>query len=203
MKRAAFVLFLLSVSPRAQAQVVVTMTPEMIASAIASGANAKKDIGLYPLQERSGFGNGPLVGFFTTPFSRVARASYDAKRTYKPFTQADVTAEMVAPELHIYGTSTVSDGTIVNVEAIVVMPRKSKDPSNAIQPSKSDLIADEYKNRMGWTGKGRSMMAVFPLTVLSEDNEAHVVFDGRLPGTSMVKGLCSDCAVPFKLKDVR
>ena len=110
---------------------------------------------------------------------------------------------MVAPELQIYGMSTVNDRTIVNVEAIVVMPRKSKDPSDAIQPTRPDVVTDEHKNRMGWIGKGRSMIAVFPLTVLVEENDAHVVFDGRLPGSSMVKGFCGDCAIPFKLKDVR
>src|SRR2546422_8883192 len=167
MIRTALVLFCVLLAVSTDAQVVVNMTPETIESAIAYGLSAKKDVGLYTLQERSGWGNGPIVGFFTTPFSRVASAAYDAKRKYKTFTRADVTADLIAPELHVYGTSTVNGGDVVNVDAIVVTLRKSKGPADVIQPTRSSVITDEYKNRMGWTGKGRSMMAVFPLAVLT------------------------------------
>ena len=46
---------------------------------------------------------------------------------------------------------------------------------------------------------GKSVLAVFPLDVLSEQNEIHIVFDQRI--TSGATG-CDDCSMRFKLSGV-
>jgi hypothetical protein len=48
-------------------------------------------------------------------------------------------------------------------------------------------------------------MAVFPLSVLSEDNEVHVIYDREVTmGTNAAGGRhCEDCHAAFNLKGVR
>src|SRR5712692_3213182 len=81
------------------AQIVTEMTPERIKEAISS----EKATGCYELHKQSLTGR-VVVGCFTTPFSRVVAAAQNAKRKYKPFTEADVTPELIAAgELHVHG----------------------------------------------------------------------------------------------------
>lgn len=184
----------------AQAQVVTEMTPALVQEAIDRGGQ-----GTYKLQERSGWGNGPVIGYFTTPYSRVALAAAAARKCYKTFTSADVTPEMLLPELHVYAVSQAIEGkmnAIANVEAVVIMPYKSKERPAAVQPIRTTELTEEYRNLMGAVASGRSLLAIFPLSVLDEKNELRVVFDRYVPGSSAVKG-CADCGVRFKLEKVR
>lgn len=189
----------LGLAVHAEAQVVTQMTPALIQEAINKGGD-----GTYKLQERSGWGNGPVLGYFTTPYSRVALAAASARKRYKPFTAVDVTPDMLLPELHVYAVSQAVEGTsaIANVEAVVVMPYKSKDRSRAVQPIRTTELTEEYKNLMGAVANGRSILAVFPLSVLDEKNELRVVFDRGVPGSAALKG-CADCGLRFKLEKVR
>lgn len=201
MKVTGWVLMLVLSFPLfAQAQVVTEVTPVLIQEAIDGGAP-----GMYRLQESSGWGNEPLLGYFTTPYSRVALAAAAARKRYKTFTPADVTPEMLAPELHVYAVSRAIEGrmnAIANVEAVVVMPYKSKDRSAVVQPTSTTELTEEYQNLMGAVASGRSILAVFPLSVLDEKNEIRVVFDRYVPGSTLLKG-CTDCGVRFKLDKVR
>lgn len=91
----------------------------------------------YRIQEKARWSWPPLIGYYTTPFLRVALAANTAKKHYKPFTEADVTAEMLAPEIQVYASSQPVQGTVIaNVETIVLMPKKSKDRSQGIQPTR-------------------------------------------------------------------
>jgi len=112
---------------------------------------------------------------------------------------------MLRPELHVYAKSQAIYGNknrIANVEAVVMMPYQSKDPSAAIQRARTEEVAEEYWNLMGAAAKGRRMMAVFPLSVLNERNEIRVVFDRHVPGSSSIKG-CTECGVRIDLDKVR
>ncbi len=57
---------LLGFAVHVHAQVVTEMTPELVQEAIAKGGS-----GIYKLQERTIWGDGPVIGYFTTPYSRV------------------------------------------------------------------------------------------------------------------------------------
>jgi hypothetical protein len=194
------IVVLLGFAVCAQAQIVTDMTPELIQEAIAKGGS-----GLYKLQERTIWGNGPELGYFTTPYSRVALAAALARTHNKPFTPADVTPDMLRPELHVYAVSQAVYGNkneIANVKAVVVMPYKGKDPSAVTEPTRTEEVTGEYWSLMGAAAKGRRMMAVFPLVVVNETNELRVVFDRYVPGSSSIKG-CTDCGVRFELEKVR
>ncbi len=194
----------------ASAQLVSDMTPERIKEAIALGHNSKEAgrfLSSYVLQKRSGWGNGPRVGSFTTPYSRVVLAARAAQRKYKTLTAADVTPEMIAPEIHVYAMSQVENDSqkrpqIISVEAIVLMPENGKDRSQAVQPTKTQDATDEYKNLFGAAFEGKSMSAVFPMDAFREGMDLRVIYDGRVSGSSAVSG-CQDCGVPIKLDKIR
>lgn len=193
-------LVLLAAAP-AGAQVVTDMTPELVRQAIAD----EKNPGCYSFGGGSGWGvtQGGAYGCFTTPYSRVARAAQDARKTYKPFTEADVTADMIAPEVRVHAfarnNAQKRGPRIINVEAVVFMPEGSKDRAAAILPATSATMTDEFKNGFGATFEGRSVTATFPLSVLDARNEIRVVFDSGVCGIKQAK----DCGTKLKLDKVR
>ncbi len=78
-----------------------------------------------------------MIAVHTTPFLRVALAANVAKKRYQRFTEADVTPEMIAPEIHVYATSQALEGAaIANVVTVVLLPYKSKDRDRAVQPTR-------------------------------------------------------------------
>jgi len=171
--------------------------------AVAFGLKAR-EVDLYRLQAPARFSWPPVIGGFTTPFLRVALAANAAKRKYKTFGAGDVTPDLLAPEVEIIASAQAAGGTAVaNVEAIVVLPKGVKDPSKAIQPIRTRTLDAEFKNLLGFKTDGRGMIAVFPLTILSEDNEVRIVFDKRIPDAHGSADFCDDCSAPIKLKDVR
>lgn len=182
---------------QAEAQIVAEMTPEKVREALAQ----EKGETCFPLKTDTPMGmSSTYLGCYTTPFSRVAQAAQAAKKKYKAFTEADVTPEMIAPHLEVLAPSLDRVGNRAgraNVEAVVIMPKKSKDRAAAIQPLKSEEMTSEYKNLMGATFEGRGMRAVFPLSVLSDANEVHVVFDEKACIVGGWNKLVEDC--PAKL----
>ena len=176
------------------------MTPELAQEAIITGAS-----GFYRLQERTIWGDGPVLGYFTTPYSSVALAAALDRKRDTPFTPADVTPDMLRPELHVYATSQAVYGNknrIANVKTVAVRPYQSKDRTAALQPARTEAGTDDVWNLMGAPANGRKMMAVFPLSALNEANEIRVVFDRHVPGSSEIKG-CTDCGARFSLDKVR
>src|SRR6266852_2889069 len=94
----------LAIVGTAEAQVVHDMTPDRIREAIELGTKSK-ELSPYRIQEKARWSWPPLIAVYTTPFLRVALAANAAKRQYHAFTEADVTPEMTAPEIHVYATS--------------------------------------------------------------------------------------------------
>lgn len=136
-------------------RVVTEMTPPLVAEAITAGE--KGDVADGVITKSSGWSWGSIhIATFSTPYMRVAMAARQAKKAYRKFTAADVTPEMIAPELHVYawpqvngadkpqrdpiGGNAIYDSSPVggvNVTAIVITPRKGKQESkmaNAIHP---------------------------------------------------------------------
>jgi len=148
------------------------MTPALVAEALRTQGN-----GFYPVPESGDTLGISPVTYVTTPFSRVMAARFMAERVYKSFSAADVTPEMIAPELHVYAQPIPSGATAINVDAVVITPRGSKDRSAAIHPIRAQPLPTEFKNLLGATVDGRGLMAVFPIEVLTPDNEVRVVYD--------------------------
>lgn len=62
--------------------------------------------------------------------------------------------------------------------------------------------SSNYQNMLGATFEARGIVASFPLSVLSEANEVRIVYDGK--GCADWKNkLSEECAIGFKLKDVK
>jgi hypothetical protein len=88
-------------------------------------------------------------------FLRVALAANAAKKQYRVFTEANVTPEMIAPEIQIYASSQSLGGTaIANVQTIVVLPHNSKDSNRAVHPTRMNEASEEYKNYKNLFGFG-------------------------------------------------
>jgi hypothetical protein len=87
-------LFLAMGHAQAAQQVVVAMTPESIDEAIQLAADEKatvKFLDAYVVQTRAGWGHGPLIGSFSTPFARVVQAALAARKRGSSFATAEVT----------------------------------------------------------------------------------------------------------------
>jgi hypothetical protein len=182
---------------RAEAQVVTEMTPARIQEAIAD----KKADGCYDLKK--GF------ACFTTPYSRVAFAAQEAKKKYEPFTELQVTPEMVAPVVEVFALPQPSFimgsgrvGQPIGVKRIVVMPAKGKDPSQVIQPAEQLDLDQRYSNLLGSSWEARGILARFPLAVVSVGNEVRVVYDGKGCADWHTKP-SEECVFRFDLKGVR
>lgn len=200
-------LFLCLLCPPVFAQSAGRPSAEQIARAITEGAKSKK---LSLPRLRTGGGaktmgiRGGTIAVYATPLDRVLAASYAAAQSYRPFTTADVTEEMIAPELHIYAYAMpIKDAPVIaNVVTVVVMPHDSKDRSRAIQPTRVTEMATTFRNLLGCSGEGTGRTAVFPLEVLSKDNAVHVVFDRDVPlgSDANANSSCTDCRARFELK---
>jgi hypothetical protein len=55
----------------------------------------------YVVQTRAGWGNGPRIGSFSTPFARVVQAALAARKKGNFARLPDVTPDLTAPELHV------------------------------------------------------------------------------------------------------
>ena len=196
--------FFIAIYSDSSAEVVTLMTKERIQEAIQHGQTEDFKIKHYRIQEKSAWGNGPITRYFTTPFSRVALAAKKAHEEYRPFTIDDVTEDMIKPTLHVYGTSRIQNGVLVSAKTIVIMPYKNEDLGKVEKPLAVKTIEQKFQNLFGATWEAQSLMAVFPISLLSESNEVHVVFDAELnTGSSVAKCCCKDCKMRFDLDKVR
>lgn len=194
----------------AQGRIIAEMTPALIDEAIKNGT--KGDVPSGQIVQSSGFSWGSIhIATFSTPYMRVAAAARQAKKEYKKFTAADVTAEMIAPELHVYAWPlglTENGPAAANVTALVITPKKGNEEeraAKAVHPTKFEDIPATFQNLFGAKADGVGRMGVFPLSALSEDNEVHVVYDKKAKiGNNAAGGRhCDDCHAGFNLKGVR
>lgn len=190
------VLVLLLAATPLRAQVVADMPPERIAEAIAFGSQAKKLE--YP-RVKGGRAECVLV----TPFMRVARAAFDAKRTYKAFTPGDATPDMLAANVDVVCPSqcvveacTRSFG-VATVQAVVITAKGGASPQ---QPISSEPIPEVYQNAFGVTDQASGLLATFPAAALQPGRELHVVFDKKV---SAKFSKCDDCKIDLKLDGLR
>jgi hypothetical protein len=195
---------LVTFNAEAQQHIVQEMTPERITEAITAGERNKVSTG--EMWESSGWAWGRAhIATFSTPFMRVAAAARQAKREYRKFNAADVTPEMIAPELHVYAWPKAA----IDVQAVVITPRKGgreEKEARSVHPERFVEIPMAFQNMFGAEFEGVGRMAVFPLSALSDDHEVHVVYSGSVVIGTNQRGpsvVCIDCKVGFNLSKVR
>jgi hypothetical protein len=145
-------LFLATGEAGAAQQVIVTMTPESVDEAIRLAADEKataRFLDVYVVQTRAGWGNGPLIGSFSTPFARVVQAALAAPKKGNSFAPADVRPDLTAPEVHVIAlaqAAATDDGMVATVLSVVLARRGSKDPADVIQPLKTTELTAQYQD---------------------------------------------------------
>ena len=138
-------------------RIASSLTDTDIAAAIDAGDISKH----YNLETPSRLTRMRL-GYFSTPFSRVAQAAFASKRRYKSFTKADITTDLLAPQLWIHAYPADDVVGLINVAAVVILPKKAKDITEAIHPIRTIEWNTEYQNLFGAKFEGRGLIAVFP-----------------------------------------
>jgi hypothetical protein len=189
-------------------QLVTTLAPADIDSAIqlADDEQAlRKFLDMYVIQLRAGWGTGPLIGVFTTPFSRVARAAAAARKNGEAFSASDVTADMAAPEVHVIATEqplAPGENELASIEAVFVAPQATRDTAGSMKPIKTSDLKSEYQRLYGLTFDKTGVVAVFPLEVVSRPSWIHVTFS-RVVRSSAAVSACKECAVPLPTAGIR
>src|SRR5215212_3943232 len=80
----------------AEGQVLARLTPEHVEEAIrlsADDAGTRRFLQAYVIQSRAGWGNGPPIGWLSTPFARVVQAARAARSTGRSFAASDVSPD--------------------------------------------------------------------------------------------------------------
>lgn len=189
-------------------QLVLDMTTERIDEAIqltSDDKTARRFLESYVLQSRAGWGDGPLMGSFSTPFSRVVQAALTARKAGTSFTVSHVTPEVIAPELHVIvvsETAAIDDTAPAIVRTIAVAPRGSKNVDQRIEPLKRMALTKDYRDRYGVTMAGAGILVTFPLSVVSAAHEIVVEFDRTARGSTAMSA-CKECIVTFGLVRLR
>jgi hypothetical protein len=150
--------------------VIVTMSPENIADAIALGHKQafRGNLLSYSVPRCTHI-------FFSTPWSRVVSAAQDAARHYKPFTAADVTPEMLAPEVVIYALPEVLGRGVASYDTLIVTRAKSTDLDDVIPPVRQKPISRAFSNVYGAARLGTGIEAAYPLRIMAPGFEVRTV----------------------------
>lgn len=200
---------LVAIAARSAAQqIAAPLTDQDISEALRLAEDnqaALRFLASYDLQTHAGWGNGPLIGTLTTPFARVVRAAMAARRKGQHFAAADVTSDLIVPELHIIAFSQKSaydQPLAAEVFSMAVAPRGSRPPAAVTQPLRKDELTQEYVDRYGLESPGPGVVAVFPLAVLSGEIEVRVLFDRPARGSSPLAN-CRECVVPIDSRKIR
>ena len=118
------------------------------------------------------------LGQLYTPRMRVALAARAAQKTYRTFALADVTDDMASDLLLFVVPPAGSTNRLAAVEAetVLVLPKKSKDPAQALRPlwTKTDTAA--YQNGFGARWEEHTIVAAFDRRVLAPGLEFVVVY---------------------------
>ena len=186
---------LLAVPPSGFAQVVTAMTPERIEEALAWG-RAQEKVSPYPLrafpagfigQKREGTVEESLlkIGFYTTPFLRVAMAASQARQRGKTLAARKVGKELLAPEIHVlaFPQTKPGGGEPARVESILVNGMMKRGTGDAIQPSRTPklgALGKDLRALYAAAAPEGASIAVFPLSLLAPENVVHTIFDARI-----------------------
>ena len=191
-----------------QQQARLALNPQSLEEAIQLAQDERKArafLDAYVLQSRPGWGNGPLIGIISTPFSRVVRAALAARKKGESFAATDAPLELTAPEFHVIATSqlaTTDDAMSAFVTAVVLGPSENNTENNVVKPSKTLDLTKEYQDLNGTAFDRPGMVAIFPLTALEKNNEIRVTFDRIAQGSNALT-TCRECVVPLNLIRIR
>jgi hypothetical protein len=189
-------------------QVVAPITDRDISDALRLAEDEKaamRFLASYDLQTRAGWGNGPLIGTFMTPFARVVRVALAAHKKGQTIAADDVTSDLVLPELHVvaYSQKSAYDQPLAaEVFSVAFALRGSTDRGAITQPLRKEELTGEYADRYGLASTGPGVIAIFPVAAFRDEMEVRVLFDRAAKGSSPLAN-CRECVVPIDLRKIR
>jgi hypothetical protein len=204
----AMLAILVIASSLTSAQSVLTMLDQQqLDEAIHLGGDEKASariLDAYVLQPKAGWGDGPLIGALSTPYSRVLRAAAAARRRKAPFGASDVTPDLLAQELHVIAIAQrgwPEDSMTAVVQSVALTVRVDTGSEQLIQPMRTAELSAEARVLYGITSSGPGVLVVFPLTALTRSTVVRVTFDRTARGSGL--STCRECVVPVDLRRIR
>jgi hypothetical protein len=187
-------------------QPVANLTPALIDEAIQLADEDKataRFLQSYILQARSGIGTGPLIGYFSTPFSRVVMAAVMARKDGSKLAASEVPANLLVPELQmlVLSQSAAYSDSPVAVQAVTIA-RRPQDGA-AMRPVGTVPATSQHYALFGIVPKGNgALVAAMPMADVAAENTVRVTFSQVVRGSSALTN-CKDCAVPLSLTRLR
>jgi hypothetical protein len=176
---------------------------ELAADAEAAGVFLAK----YRIQSHAGWGDGPPIGFFSTPFSRVVQAAIAARKRGATFAVEDMSPMLLEPQIHVVALSQPAlvigdDKAVASVLSVTLAIRGSRNPTDVIKPVKTLALGEDYENLFGIKAERGGVLAVFPLASMIPGMEIRVEFD-RIARAPSPSSMCRQCAVPLNVVRIR
>jgi hypothetical protein len=164
---------------------------------------ARRFLKTYVIWTHAGWGDGPLIGSFSTPFSRVVRAALNARAAGRTLTAEEIPASLLAPEVQVIAMAQPASGVAgrSNVERIVFV-RRLRTSEELIEPLRIVPFTQRYQDADAGSVTNAAVMAVFPLEALAAATEIRVQFDRTARGSSAM-ATCQSCVMPLRSGSIR
>jgi hypothetical protein len=195
-------------SARAAAGRFAPLGPDGIRDALRLASDetaARKVLGSYVIWTRAGWGDGPLIGSFSTPFSRVVRAALKARASGRTLTAADIPPSLLAPEVQVIAMSQLANGTDLErsrVQRIVFVQRGHSGDEEVIEPLKVVPFTQHGVDAVVGPLTNAAVIATFPLDALAAATEIRVQFDRAAVGSTAMS-MCQTCVMRLESETIR
>jgi hypothetical protein len=143
-------------------------------------------------------GAGPLIGYASTPFSRIVLAALAARKAGTRLAAADVTPELLSSELHLLvlpQTAAYDQDRVALQEINIVSPSASGGPATVVGPIRMVGATRQDYVLYGIEPTDGATVASFPLSAVVVGSSLRVTFSGVARGSSPVTH-CKECSVP-------
>ena len=190
--------------PRAQERPLLLSDAQIDAALrIASDdAATKVFLATHRLQAASGAQDGPVLGWISTPFSRIVLAGVAARKAGQAFTRDDVSTDPLLSELAVIATpqpAATAEKTLAQVTEIAVETRVGTVVTDMLLPMRMRPATLAERTLHGIESAKGTVVAVFSLEAVApllEARDPHVVvrvtFDKATRGATPLTA-CKDC----------
>ena len=161
---------------------------------------------VYRLQSRVGAQSGPLLGWLSTPFSRLVLESRAARKAGHAITRDDVVAKWLYPELMVIALpqpAAIAGHTLARVKEIALATRAGVEMTDVLLPLRMRSLTVQERMLYEMESSGEAVVAVFsfaaaaPMLAARDSNVVlRVTFDKTTKGSTSSPA-CKDCVVPI------
>ena len=164
---------------------------------------ARAFLDMHRLQTRNGGEAGPVLGWLSTPFSRIVLAGLAARKAGHTLTRDEVSADPLSSELVVIAAPqpAAAANTLAHVTEIAVETRAGTEVTDVLLPMRMRPATAQERTLHGMETAGEAVVAVFSLEAIApilEARDAHVVvrvtFDKVTKGSTPLTA-CQDCVV--------